>query len=120
MAFPGTFNISYYKGDTYEFNIYPKDSTGQPFDMNSYAVNFTIADVRGSLKTLTINSYALLSTDGYSVSCAIAPEDGELMTAGTTYAYDVQITDQTEGLPYSRVYTILTGSISVSEQVTGA
>ena len=24
MAFPGTYNINYYEGDTYEFIIYPK------------------------------------------------------------------------------------------------
>ena len=37
MAFPGTLNINYYKGDTYEFNIYPKKSTdGSAFDLTSF------------------------------------------------------------------------------------
>ncbi len=36
MAFPGTYNINYYKGDTYQFRIYPKDTAGYPFDLSVY------------------------------------------------------------------------------------
>jgi len=36
MAFPGTYNISYYKGDTYEFRIYPKTADGDVFDLTPY------------------------------------------------------------------------------------
>jgi hypothetical protein len=38
------------------------------------------------------------------------------MTAGTTYFYDVEI--KKTASPYDKVYTILTGSITVQEQVT--
>ena len=48
MAFPGTYNISYYKGDTYEFRVYPKDSSGAVFDLTDYAVKFTISTSRGA------------------------------------------------------------------------
>lgn len=49
MAFPGTFNINYYKGDTYEFNVYPKTTSGLPFDMSTYTTSrFTISPVRGT------------------------------------------------------------------------
>ena len=43
MAFPGTYNISYYKGDTLEFKIYPKDSSGASFSLDNYIATFTIA-----------------------------------------------------------------------------
>lgn len=54
MAFPGTFNISYYRGDTYEFRVYPKTSSGAAFDLTSFSdsqsdhVKFTIASSRGT------------------------------------------------------------------------
>ena len=120
MAFPGTYNISYYKGDTYEFNIYPKDSNGQPFDMTDYSATFTIADVRGPNPSVTISGYALIPTDASSVRCAILPDDAASMTAGTSYVYDIQIAKDDESLAYPLTYTLLTGNITVTSDVTGA
>lgn len=119
MAFPGTFNISYYKGDTYEFNIYPKDSNGQPFNLSNYSVAFTVANRRGANPETSINAYAVITADSV-IRCVIPPLDAAVLDAGTTYVYDVQITNELEDLPYPIVYTVLTGNISVSEQVTGA
>ena len=51
MSFPGTYNINYYKGDTFEFRVYPKDSSGAPFDLTGYQssdVKFSIAAARGA------------------------------------------------------------------------
>jgi len=39
MAFPAVFNISYYRGDTYEFRIYPKDANGNAFPLTGYDAN---------------------------------------------------------------------------------
>lgn len=120
MAFPGTYNISYYKGDTYEFNIYPKDSNGQPFDMTDYSAIFTIADTRGPNPAVTISGYALIPTDATTVRCAILPTDAASMTAGNSYVYDIQISRDDESLPYPLTYTLLTGTITVTSDVTGA
>ena len=120
MAFPGTFNISYYKGDTYEFNIYPKDSNGQPFDLTGYSATFTIADVRGPGATVSILGYSLIPVDATSVRCAILPADAAEMVAGTSYVYDIQIVKEDESLAYPLTYTLLTGNISVTADVTGA
>ena len=118
MAFPGTYNINYYKGDTYEFRIYPKDAAGDPFDLTDYAgsESFTIANVRGSEATTTVYAYATI-VDEY-VLCAIRPADGGSLTAGTTYYYDVSI-DKT-GTEYNSVFTLLTGTITVTDHVSGA
>jgi len=53
MAFPGTYNFSYYRGDTYQFVIRPKNANGTTFALDAYAGNaaFTIANVRGSTGT---------------------------------------------------------------------
>lgn len=119
MAFPGTFNISYYRGDTYEFNVYPKDSSGAVFNMTDYGTaTFTIAEQRGSAGSSTAISGTLASissTKDY-VKCVIPPEVGSLMSSGKTYVYDVQI--GYDASPYDYVYTLLTGSISVTDDVT--
>jgi hypothetical protein len=118
MAFPGTFNISYYKGDTYEFNVYPKDSSGNPFDLTTYTgARFTMALVRGAAGSAEqISGYAEISTDKKFVKCAIRPVDAALMDDTKQYVYDVQISK--DASPYDFVFTILTGNISITKEVT--
>lgn len=118
MAFPGTYNINYYKGDTYEFRIYPKDAAGDPFDLTDYtgSQTFTIANARGDAATTTVFAYADIVDD--HVLCTIRPADGASLVAGTTYYYDVQI-DKT-GDDYDSIFTLLTGTITVTDHVSGA
>lgn len=120
MAFPGTYNINYYKGDTYEFRIYPKDAAGDTFDLTDYAGSqtFTIANARGNSATTTVSAYAEI-VDDYFVLCTIRPADGASLVAGTTYYYDVQV-DATGDNGYDLVHTLLTGTITVTDHVTGA
>lgn len=125
MAFPGTYNINYYKGDTFEFRIYPKDSAGAAFDITNYTPVFTIASARGSAGVVgKITAYSAKSTDGTYILCAIRPSDGISLNAANTYVYDVQITDpdtnNTDEIYYDKVFTILTGTISVTDHVSGA
>jgi hypothetical protein len=123
MAFPGTFDINYYRGDTYEFKIYPKDASGAAFPLTGYdlaqGAKFTISTQRG-LDGLAdqIQAYAAISADRTHISCAILPANGTAMTAGTNYVYDIEISKT--GTPYNLVTTLLTGTISVTNQVTGA
>ena len=123
MAFPGNFNISYYKGDTYEFRVYPKDSTGAAFDLTNYTnqnIKFTISDKRGTAGIPNqIECFAQKSLDGSHILCSIRPADGEELTAGVQYVYDVEIKATQPG-SYDLVYTLLTGNISVTDQVSGA
>lgn len=118
MAFPGTYNINYYKGDTYEFRIYPKDAAGEPFDLSGYdgSQSFTIANARGSEASVTVYAFASIETD--YLLCAIRPADSLNLVAGTTYYYDVSI-DKT-GVNYDSVFTLLTGTITVTDHVSGA
>lgn len=119
MAFPGTYNISYYKGDTFEFNVAPKDSSGAAFDLTDYSALFTIADTRGSSPALSFAAWTEKSSDNKFLKCAIRPADGVNLNAGQTYVYDIQITSSITD-PYPQVYTILNGSITVTDEVTGA
>lgn len=71
MAFPGTYNINYYKGDTFEFNVYPKNSDGTAFNLNTdpaYTASFTIATRRGSASTTATGLVATLVEDALTVT----------------------------------------------------
>jgi hypothetical protein len=120
MAFPGTFNFNYYKGDTYEFRVYPKDASGQVFDLTSFNdFRFTISDRRGpeGLEN-QIEAFAELSEDASFILCTIRPVDGNSLSVGLQYVYDVEISKSSS--PYDLVYTLVTGNITVTEQITGA
>jgi hypothetical protein len=120
MAFPGTYNFNYYKGDTYEFRVYPKDSSGAVFDLESFdTFNFTISNTRGSAGLENqIEAFAEVSEDFSFILCALRPADGNALTAGSQYVYDVEIAKS--NAPYDLVYTLLTGNITITDQVTGA
>jgi len=120
MAFPGELNINYYKGDTYEFNVYPKLAGGSAMDLTDYTVKFYIAETRGS--STNVECYAeipsISGTEEFPnyVKCAITPAVGAQLDSTKTYFYDVEI--KKAGTPYPYVYTILTGTVSLTEQVT--
>jgi hypothetical protein len=116
MAFPGTYNFSYYRGDTYQFIVRPKNANGTVFTLDDYSDGalFTIANRRGSTGTQVVAT-ATVDTTNHIITCTITPEQGRELTAGTTYVYDVQIENGA-----SIVYTLLTGSITVTDDITGA
>jgi len=115
MAFPATYNFSYYRGDTNEFVIRPKNSDGSAFDLDSYDAEFTIATARGAATSVVqYEAQAVVDDVNNLVTCTILPGVGEQLAPGT-YVYDVQIDASA-----SEVFTLLTGTISVTEQITGA
>ena len=116
MAFPGTYNFNYYEGDTFEFAIYPKNSDGSAFDLSGFDVAFTVSTARGAAGLENrVSSYSVI--DGNAIICAILPGDSSSWSTATSYVYDVEIT-KPSGELYPLVYTVLTGTISVTEQVT--
>jgi hypothetical protein len=119
MAFPGELNINYYKGDTHEFKIYPQKADNSIFQLDDYSnATFKIAEVRGAAGVADqITGSAIISTDGTHITCAITPANGALMDSSITYEYDVQIYAPGSGT-YDKVFTLLTGSISVTDDVT--
>lgn len=119
MAFPANFNINYYKGDTYEFRIYPKDASGAVFNLETFtSVAFTINTVAGPTSDLPINGFAQIADDGTYIQCAILPGNGAMMDATKTYVYDVEVSKTSS--PYDLVFTLLKGTITITDQVTGA
>lgn len=152
MAFPATYDFNYYKGDTFEFRIYPKKNDGTVFDLSAFYIptnyantpdnvtdtvapydsaQFTIAEVRGATKVVNgvsvpvvpIKCFARVSDDNTFVQCAIRPTEGNQLIAGTEYVYDVEV-KKPAGVSgsgqYEIVQTLLTGKITITDQVTGA
>lgn len=114
MAFPGTHNISYYQGDTLEFYIRPKTADGSAFSLDGFSSKFFIADKRGPAYTVRHEGTATILNG--AVTCTIPPGVGRLLSSGTSYYYDVEI-NKSSGLI---VHTLLTGTISVTADITGA
>ena len=113
MAFPSTYNFSYYRGDTGQFVIRPKNSNdSSAFNLTGYTALFTIANQRGA-GAVQVEAVATVDTATNVVTCTITPSVGRSLSAGN-YVYDVQI-DNT-----SQVFTLLTGSITVTDDITGA
>jgi hypothetical protein len=115
--FPATYNISYYQGDTYSFIAVPRNADKTLFDLTSYSVEMTITD-RAAFNQ---NAEAVIDLDYGTITCTILPGLGATLNAGTTYFYDVQIVNTEDPIVANRgrnVYTILKGSISVTEDIT--
>ena len=122
MAFPGTYNFNYYAGDTFEFFVYPKNSTGETFtDLEDYSALFVVGDSRGAsasvIDSLDITSASATIVGGNRVSCTILPNGGRQLI-NPSYLYDVQI-ENTNALStsYGKIFTLLTGTISVTQDV---
>lgn len=116
MAFPATYNINYYKGDTFEFLIKPKNSSGSDFVVTDvlYSAEFKIAPQRGGPAGETISGNATVIANN-SVLCSITPSIAALLDASKTYVYDVRIVSLTDP---DVVYTLLNGSVNIVESVT--
>jgi hypothetical protein len=116
MAFPSVYNFSYYRGDTFEFVARPKSPNGETFPLDGFTAIFTIANQRGSGAT----QYAAAATINTSldiVTCTINPAVGRSLSSGS-YVYDVQVTNTTPDPDL--IYTLLTGTITVQDDITGA
>lgn len=120
MAFPATYNFSYYRGDTFEFNITPKDAAGNEFDLTGYTSTFTVANKRGD-GSVQVECFSEI--DGNVVRCAITPTNSEDVDfpTGSQAVYDVEIF-KVAGISdsYDFNYTLMTGTITITEQITGA
>lgn len=136
MAFPGTYNFDYYRGDTFQFVISPKTATGAAMNLTSYVkttaptrdAEFTIASSRGDSPTLRLSNIlageynatnaklsATINTTNNTITCTIKPGGGRDLVGGTTYYYDVEIYNGAD-----LRYTLLTGTITVEDDITGA
>ena len=115
MSFPATYNIRYYKGDLYQFVIRPKTTAGDiyPIDSTTYNAYFRISTERNGSAGDTLSANTSIGDN--AVTCELRPSIGNSLVPGTTYYYDVSIEDNSDP---NIVYTLLTGTISVTGDIT--
>ena len=113
MAFPGTYNIAYYRGDQYDFVINPKNPNGAAFDLTGYTSLFTIATERGNSGAFVGYASASVDASDDTVTCKISTALGSQLS-GTSYVYDIEIRKTST----SATYTLLTGNITVTQDVS--
>lgn len=111
MAFPATYNFNYYRGDTYDFVINPKNPNGTSFNLNDYTGLFVIASSRGDASAFIANASASVNASAATVTCQIPSSLGSVLS-GASYVYDVEIRNSA-----SATYTLLTGTISVTQDI---
>jgi hypothetical protein len=120
MAFPGTYNFSYYRGDTLEFKIFPKLENGAKFDLTNYSAKFTAANKRGAVvqgsgvQQVQFTNPVINVSEG-SITCLIDSVNGKLIQAGPPWVYDIEIK---KTITPARTSTILTGTITITEDIT--
>jgi len=115
MSFPATYNIRYYKGDLYQFVIRPKTSAGAiyPIDSSTYNAFFRISTARNISASATVSANTSIGDN--AVTCELRPSTGNSLVPGTTYYYDVSIQNISNA---NIVYTLLTGTITVTGDIT--
>ena len=91
MAFPKTYNLEYYRGDTFEFIVDVKNQDGSDFDLSAFETyTFKIANQRGAGAT---QYTGIAEQEGAStIACTIPSNIGRNLLAGS-YVYDVQMID---------------------------
>lgn len=114
MAFPGTYSFNYYRGDTFSFIVRPKDASGAAFNLAGYSAIFTVASSRGASPASSYTGTATVNTVDSIVTCVIPAATGRNLDPAVAWVYDVQITNG------STIYTLLTGSIVSTDDITGA
>jgi hypothetical protein len=114
ISFPATYAIRYYEGDLYQFVIRPKDSAGDPFPISAatHDAYFFASTARGGSASATVELSATI-VDG-NVVATIEPSDN-LGVSATSYIYDVSVKNKTNN---QEIYTLLTGTISITRDVT--
>jgi len=109
MAFPGTYNFSYYRGDTYEFIIQPKNSLGGNFDLSGYTAEFNVATARGG---------ALATTAAYASGGASGASTVVIATANSSIAVGQRVTGT--GIDTNTAVTAISGTTITLSKVTTA
>jgi hypothetical protein len=113
MAFPATYNFNYYRGDSFEFIIYPKNSNGETFNTGTYdSTLFTIATNRGEDGVFV--GYGEIVNASTNLICKIAPSLGDILE-NNSYVYDIEIGNTDSNTKY----TLLTGTINITQDVSG-
>jgi len=113
MAFPATYNISLYRGDTYDFVVNPKNPNGTSFNLTGYSARFIIATERNNPEAFIGNGTATVNVSAGTITCVIPAAFSRSTLTAPIYVYDLEIFNSSA----AKQYTLLTGNLSVASDV---
>ena len=116
MTVPATYNLNYYRGDTMNFTVVPKDQDGNGIDLFGWTPVFTIADQRGPTPPFSLVADAVIPATNDRIDCTLSPADGLTLSSAILYVYDVEVNFTGP----DTVYTYITGTLTVTEDVSNA
>lgn len=116
MAFPATYNFSYYRGDTFTFSIKPKDVNNVPLNLQGFRSQMKIVSSSNPANAVEITPSINASTG--TVTVEITPALRNDLTPGT-YNYDLEVSKlDSLGETIDVVYTLIAGRITVVADIT--
>jgi hypothetical protein len=68
MAFPAIYDFNYYKGDTFEFRIYPKKNDGTVFDLSSFYVPTNFASLPDDVELDSLPAHAPYDSAQFTIA----------------------------------------------------
>lgn len=113
MAFPATYNINLYRGDTFNFVVNPKNPNGTSFNLTGYNSLFIIATERNNPAAFVGYGTSSINTSAGTITCEIPAAFSRASLSGPAYVYDLEIANSSE----AQQYTLLTGNIAVAADV---
>ena len=110
-------NIAYYSGDTYRLVVEFYKADGSPITLSAGEVRaFIVADAADPDGT-KITEFTV-APSGSTATLSILPAQGELLTPGDTYYYDVEYSKTPTSGPVVERYTFFKGEIVVEGGIT--
>lgn len=91
----------------------PKNANGTTFDLTNYTSLFVVATARGNTAAHVVSFSPTIDSNAGTVTCVIDPANGRNYLSAGPYLYDVEISRGG-----SAVYTLLTGTITVTQDIT--
>ena len=113
---PASYNITYYRGDTFTLTVTVYDANGQELDMSQWTgVTFGLNKNRGAY-TNTVALSASLNKSASQITCSISSSTGAGLSG--SYFYDVTLyRKDTVNNVVTSEYTVMTGTLTVSDDV---
>lgn len=111
---PASYNITYYRGDTFTLTVKVLDANGQNLNVQRFdSVTFGLNRDRGVYSN-PITMSAALDKNNSTVTCTIGPTVGATLSG--SYQYDIVLYKLNGGL-VSEEYTVMTGTVTVQDDV---
>ncbi len=113
--------ITFYQGDSVDFDVFVKNSDGTPYDITNHKIWFTVKtaftdpDSAALIQVTTANGISFIDATNGEIEISLTPDITEPLPTNTYLHCDVQIRT-----PAGKIYTVYIDQIVANETVTQA